>query len=414
MNSRNIKINLSRRICISLFLLVSLCSLKAQNKSEIVTSIGILIDNAKYDIALMRVDSLIVVCSSNKDHHTLSRLYNLKGTISRELGKFKDALHYFSLAIDLNEQMRDSVALSGCYTNMGTIYSEMDEYENALKYYFKAEALVKNITNPHDASILFNNIGNIYKNDEKHSISNHYLKKSLAKALMTQDSFLLAMVHHNIGNNMEAVMKYDSAIVLFNQSLAYLNKFDVGMGHVFNYEHLGFSYLRMKKYKEGEKYLLMALDVAKKKHIQSELSDIYQGLAICYSKKGDFQSAFNYQELLLEVQQKEYKDNTQAAMRKMEFDNELKQQKKQQLLEQKHKDEVNLAKLEAKNRTIYVFILALALVIVLIFFVYRSNRQKHKTNQIISKQKELVEQKKRRDPFFHQLCKTNTANATGT
>lgn len=336
---------------------------------------------------------MIIVCSLNKDHLTLSRIYNLKGTICRELGELKNALHFFGLAIDLNIQLKDSNALSGCYTNMGTIYSELDENDNALKYYQKAIELVKNEKDLNTLTILYNNIGNIYKNNGQHHLSNHYLKKSLKIALTTKDSFLLAMVYHNIGNNMEGVNKYDSAIVLFNQSLRYLNKFDVGLGHVFNYEHLGISFNKLKNYKEGEKYLQKALEIAEQTQIKSELVGIYDALSYNYSARGDFRSAYKYQELHLKRREQEFQDNTQAALRKFEYDKDLKQQKEEQLREQKHKDEVNLAKLEAKNRTIFLFILALAFVIVLIFFVFRSNRQKNKANQIISKQKELVEQK---------------------
>lgn len=376
-----------------LFILSSFQRVKCQSLEKTMNSIGWLVENAQYNKALKKVDSLIVTSSDKKDHYALARAYNLKGTINRGLGKLKDAVHFYNLAIDLNEELKDSFALSGCFSNMGTIYSEMNEYENALKYYFKGIDLIKNNKDPHDVSILYNNIGNIYKNDGKHTLSNHYLKKSLEKALITQDSFLLAMVYHNIGNNMEGVNKHDSAIVLYNQSLAYLNKFDVGIGHIFNYEHIGLSYLLMNKDEEAEKYLLKALEISEQKQIKNELSEIYRALSFSYSRRGNFKLAHKYQGLQLEVKEREFTDNTQAAMRKMEFDNELKHQKKQQLLEQRHKDEVNLAKLDAKNRTIYLFILALAFVLVLIFFVFRSNRQKHKANQIISKQKELVEQK---------------------
>jgi signal transduction histidine kinase len=56
---------------------------------------------------------------------------------------FKEALEYFSQAIELAEKINDQYELSSIYINMGNLYDDQKQYDNALECYNKSASIAK-------------------------------------------------------------------------------------------------------------------------------------------------------------------------------------------------------------------------------------------------------------------------------
>jgi serine phosphatase RsbU (regulator of sigma subunit) len=386
---------LKQLCCIIGFLLFTHVKAQTANEKEVLNSVADLIDNARFNDGNRILDSLLKITANKTKDTLLSQIYNFKGTICREEGKINDAIHFFVLAKDISERTNDQKLLAAIYVNLGTIYSGLSERSAALKYYFKAIAILKQSKNYRELAITYNNIGNIYTSQNQFSSSKFYMIKSMEAATIIGDSLTLAMVNHNMGSNMEATAELDSAIVYYKHSLNYLTGLETGMGHVYNYEHLGTTYFRLNKLNEAENYALKALNIAIEKGINGVMAELYMTLSKIYENKGEYKKSLEYSRLQLVWVDSVNSENSRSEIAKIEFDSELKQQKKFQAIEQKNREAINTAKLESKNKIIIFSLIALSIVLILVVFIFRGYRQKQLANQIISKQKHLVEEKQK-------------------
>ena len=375
------------------FLIISSFYSQLSKESQIINNVSKLIDNAKFDEAHKRIDSLIPFLVKSNNIKTLAYAYNVQGTLYKGESKYKEAINCFNKAIAINIKIKDNKRLAGNYMNLASTFSDIGENKSALNYNFKALKLLSDYNDYQELAVLYNNIGNLYKESNQMANSNYYLKKALGAAKVDQDSLTMAMVYHNIGSNMTEMNRNDSSLIYFENSLKYLSNYSEGIGHIFNYKLLGESYIKLNNLKKAENYLLQSLRISKETGISYELESIYKSLSEVYKKMGVFPKAYEYLSLSSHLKDSINRENTRAELMKQEYDNELGNQKKLQEQEQKSRDAINNAKLDGKNKIIYFSYVAIGIFMILIFFVIRSNRQKQKANQIISKQKEIVEQK---------------------
>lgn len=366
---------------------------QTSGSKRLVLEISELIDNSKYDLASSKIDSLIAIANKNNDQLSLAEAYNLRGTINNEQSKIKEAIYDYSRAIEIYENNKNRNGVAGGYVNLGSIYSALDEYKMALSYYFKAIKIFKETKKNRNLGILYNNIGNIYQKLHQLANSNFYLRESLTEAKQFEDSMLAGMANHNLGINFAESQNYDSAIVYYNKSLQYISTYENGPGHIFNYKQLGDAYYKLKNYKEAEKYFLKALELSNAIGISNSKEDLYAMLSMVYEYNKDYKQALAYNKEYAKMIDSLSSEEIKSGIMKAQFDSELQQQKKIQEQEQKNRDAISKAKIDAQRKIITASLIALAIVLVLVVIVFRSYKQKQKANKIISKQKELVEEK---------------------
>ena len=94
-----------------------------------------LIDNAEYELAQKKIDTLIVLSKQLNYTEGLAESYNLRGSINRDQSNLRDALDNFLSAIKLFEELKMPVKVAGIQNNIGLIYAEIKEYRTALSYY---------------------------------------------------------------------------------------------------------------------------------------------------------------------------------------------------------------------------------------------------------------------------------------
>ncbi len=352
-----------------------------------------LINNFNLPAALKLSDSIQIIGEKNDDKNLLSTIYNMKGTIYREENKIKDAIFYFNKAIEINVGLNNAEGLGDNYVNLGSIYSFLEENKSALNYYFKAVAQFNKRKNDHGLSVLYNNIGNIYIKMKQFTNAEYYLNKALTVALSDKDALNTAMVYHNLANCMADEEKIDTAIKFYFLSLAQLKSLDEGIGHLYNYNRLANMYYKQKKLAQSEKYVKSALKIAQQGELIGDMSLAYYLLSAIYEDKGDLKNALKYNKLHLSMKDSLREEADRTDMIKIEFESELKNQKKQQDLVRQNQEAINKAKIESKNKDLILSYSALGFAGLMVVFMLYGYRQKQKANTIISKQKELVEHK---------------------
>ena len=360
---------------------------------EYSNQISDLIDNAEYEIAQKKIDTLIVLSNQLNYTEGIAESYNLRGSINRDQSNLRDALDNFLSAIKLFEELKMPVKVAGIQNNIGLIYAEIKEYRTALAYYFKAEKINLSANQKGFLAINYNNIATCYQKLKQFNSAQTYLNKSLALRQEVSDTMGMAMAYHNIGINHQLTNDNDSAVFFFNRSLDFLGNMNENMGHAYNYLELGNTLLQQKKLAEAEKYLLNSLRICENNELEGLKVEIYKYLSVLYQQKNDFKKAFTFQDLYMSLKENIESDESKNELLKKELEYAFSKRQEDQRKEAENKQAIANAEIKSQKKLTTGAVIALVILSGLILIVFRSYNQKRKANDIISKQKELVEHK---------------------
>lgn len=352
-----------------------------------------LIDNGNYELANKKTDSLFILSKQLNYTEGVAESYNLKGVINRDQSNLKEALDNNLNALKLFETLKMPVKVAGIQNNIGLIYAEIKEYRTALAYYFKAEKI--NIANKEKSilAINYNNIATCYQKLNQFSSAQTYLQKSLLLRQEVADTVGMAMAYHNIGINHQLTNDNDSAIIFFNKSLSYLTNMSENIGHAYNYLELGNTLLQQGKLNESEKYLLSSLRISENSDLEGVKVEVYKYLSSVYEQKQDFKKAFNYQNLYLLSKENVESDESKNEILKKELEYDFAKRQELQRKDAENRQAIAAAEIKSQKKLTTGAVIGLIILSGLILIVFRSYNQKRKANDIISKQKEIVEHK---------------------
>jgi serine phosphatase RsbU (regulator of sigma subunit)/Tfp pilus assembly protein PilF len=380
-------------IVLCFFVWSSYAQVTTEHLKKCSNQISDLIDNAEYELAQKKIDSLIILSKQINYTEGLAESFNLRGSINRDQSNLRDALDNFLSAIKLFEELKMPVKVAGIQNNIGLIYAEIKEYRTALAYYFKAEKINQSADHKGFLAINYNNIATCYQKLNQFNSAQTYLNKSLALRQEISDTMGMAMAYHNIGINHQLTDDNDSAVFFFNKSLSYLGNMNENMGHAYNYLELGNSYLQKKKLVEAEKYLLNALRISENNELEGLKVEIYKYLSEVYQQKNDYRKAFTFQNLYMSSKENIESDESKNEILKKELEYDFAKRQELQRKDAENKQAISYAEIQSQKKLTTGAVIALVILSGLIIIVFRSYNQKRKANDIISKQKELVEHK---------------------
>ncbi|MES2763038.1 MAG: tetratricopeptide repeat protein [Bacteroidota bacterium] len=352
-----------------------------------------LIDNAEYDLAQKKIDTLLALSTKINYKEGIAESYNFKGAINRDQSNLRDALDNFLSALKLFEELKMPVKVAGMQNNIGLIYAEIKEYRTALSYYFKAVKINFDSKEKSILAINYNNIATCYQKLNQFTSAQIYLNKSLALRQEVNDTIGMAMAYHNIGINNQLTSHNDSAVYFFNKSLSYLRGMGENIGHAYNYLELGNTYLQQGKIAEAEKYLLSSLRISEANELEGVKVEVYKHLSDLYQQKQDYKKAFNFQNLYMASKENIESDESKNEILKKELEYDFAKRQELQRKDAENKQAISNAEIRSQKKLTTGAVIALVVLSGLILIVFRSYNQKRKANFIISKQKEIVEHK---------------------
>ncbi len=153
---------------------------------------------------------------------------------------------------------------------------------------------------------------------------------------------------------------------------------------------LGSYFYQIKDYQKAEDYLSEALELSQSIGSSQVSQEIYADLSNLYYKTGRYKDAFDFMYEHHEIKdslmnESKTKELTQITMQ-YEFD------KKQELqeLEQQKKDAIKEAQIKRQKLLTFFFLLGFVLMLFVAFLIFRSYKQKQKTNIILKDKNEQI------------------------
>ena len=322
------------------------------------------------------------------DYTGIASLYSNIGIVYYDRGDDTKALENYLQSLKFAEQSKNKLRILVALNNVGGIYYiKRATYDKALDYYTRAMSLSEELGKQEELGVICVNIGSIYyeKNDDQKALQ--YFKKALNAYGDSEGSL---NVYNAMGKLYKRQGRFELAIETHNKALAIAEKINSKISMLQSMMGLGDVYVAKGDYSTALEYYKKAETPAVELQANHELKDLYQEMAITYSKISDFNNAFKYQSLYSSTKDTLYNIDTDKKLGSLQFDFDL--QKKEGEISLLTKDKaITDQKLQKQRLAKNAFMIGLLLAFIIALLIYRGYRNKVKTHKILDQQKNEIE-----------------------
>jgi serine phosphatase RsbU (regulator of sigma subunit)/Tfp pilus assembly protein PilF len=315
------------------------------------------------------------------------------GLAEREKGVYNKSSEYYYLALEIADKYDYKKQKASIFNGIAILASIQGEYDKAIEFYTKGLEIYKSLDNLGGQGSVYNNIGLIYLDQKKNSTALKYFFKALEINTKLEDDFGMAVNCENIGLIYHELNDYPTAYIYYGKALKIWYKRNDDYSKAINLGYNANTLLKEKKWYQAIDTLQKALDLSNKINSVSSQKDMAFYLSTAYEGANDPTNALKYYKLgksLIDSIQNEEKTKEITEIQLNYAFNKIKVQDSI-----KHQMEVQVKENQLKAEKNYKYIISIVLVVIsiLLFFVFKNYKEKTKANNIITEQKNLVEQK---------------------
>lgn len=323
-----------------------------------------------------------------KEKEKISYL-NYLGNSYFQLGKYEKALNYYFQELELRRKYNINPLNDDFLDQLAKVYTAMGQYEKALEYHNRAIQLINNQNNIDKKSKesliakYYLKIGVIYYLKENYNKSLEFYKQALNLIDKLKDNESLkgkSIIYNNMALNYKSLGSVEKSLEMINKSEDIINK--IGLDSYEFYTLTSFSeiYSKLNKFNESEKYLLKAIELAKKEENSNDEKNAIYLLYNLYKK-------FNKYEMAL-VTYQNYKNmsdsliNLEMTDRLVEFQTVYEMEKRNQeneALKTANRLQREKAELERQSFILTSLFSLLVIVVLMVLFYFR----KRATNVLV-------------------------------
>jgi serine phosphatase RsbU (regulator of sigma subunit)/cytochrome c-type biogenesis protein CcmH/NrfG len=277
------------------------------------------------------------------------------GSIYRPLHDFDKALDHYKKALVIAEQINEKKTIAQLYGNMGVVYFEMGNYAEQLVVNEKALKIFREIKDIDNESWILSNLGDLY------AVQGDY-----DKALETQKT---------------AIKLYDQMGNLSYKSSSLDN---IGMYYFQMAQKETNTEKRKKLLQSSIEYYNQAAEILKEINDIDYLKQVYLNLSNSQILLGDYKSALENSQIYNNLKDSIFSIEAKESVANLETQRELEVKDKEIVIQQ----------LKKRTERIYMFAGVLFL-LVIIGFIAAGYRSQKRSKEMISVQKNIVEEKQK-------------------
>ena len=317
--------------------------------------------------------------------------YKNIGNIYSQLGATKEALKNYFKSLQLRDEIHDTIGKANLYIAIGSIYVNTNDYkDSAIVYFNRALETFKETNSIYYIASTYLRISNFYynlylssKDTANFKFAINYSQKSLEISKKYNISSYIGTAYEIIGESYRTINNTDSAYYYLKKSLDVRREGNNVFGIVNSLTKIGSYFLALKKYSQAEKYLIEALELSQVIDSHQVTKDIYGNLSTLYYETGQYKKAFDNYSIFNKLKDSlENKQNTkQLTQLAMQYEFDKKQ--KIQELEQQKKDAETEAEIKQQKLMSYFFLAGLVFMLIVAFVIFRSYKQKQRTNKLL-------------------------------
>lgn len=358
---------------------------------------GILFNTGNAEGAIEKANNAIDLFQQINDTLGLAKTINLLGGIYWNLGKLEIASEKLFQALKLREKLGDSLGVAHAYNNIGLIYDTQGKQNQALDMYYKALTIYQKLKNDLGVGRASNNIAIILKNQKRFTESLDMFLKSYEVDVKNnniddQGKTLsnIGQLYLDIGNPKEGINYLLKAKLAFEQS-----KNENGLAAVFL--NLGRAYEQVGNFGTSVASYARALELAVKLKSIEWQRDAHKGMYSILKRQGNYKKAIEHLEVYKTLSDTLSNISNLNNLDKLKIEYETDKKESEIALLQKDNE---LKQLDIKRQKVFNLLLlslvVFSLIIVVLSYLYLKKLRKDKRllqemNAEILIQKEEIE-----------------------
>ena len=361
-----------------------------------------------YDKALSYYNSAISLSKKSGNKLREAMTNNNIGLVYDDRADYKRALEYYLKGLSLVEKIGNKRLIANITNNVSLIYQTQGKYDLALEYQMYSLKLKQEIhSNSKAIGGALHNIGLIYKLKGDYKTSLEYNLKSLEIRRSIDDKNGIALSLNNIGSLFEAQKQFEKATPYFEEGLEIRKQLSDRYGLALAMLNVGFNKCNRNLFNKGVPIIEEALKLANEIGAKDLVCRSYEMYTYVYSQKKDFQNAYKYQSLYIQVKDSIMNSETSKQVNELQAKYDSEKKKSEIALLNKDK-EVQRIEIQRQTTQKYALALGVFLLLILIVFVFKSYRDKKKANIILQQlNNEINEQKNQIEEKNHALSQQN-------
>lgn len=349
------------------------------------------------DSCIFYGNKAIEMYTSLNNQKGVANCYNVLGSNCYNTGDFTEGLSNYIKALNISEQIGDSIKMAAVYNNIGNIYDKQADKERALEYYRKAEKLNLKSGKKSWLGINYNNIGLLFEEERKLPEALVYLKKSYELQKELNNNYDMALAVVNMGNCYSALGKRDSAYWCYRVGWKLYQQLDVPEGIARCKVNLARMMYEENRLDSALLLGLEALHEAERINSANVKEFAHQYLSEIYSRMGNFKQAYLEHKAYMSIRDSVAGTERIAETAQLEATFKFRQDRKADSL--RHAQEIFQQSLVAAQQEVKQRYIRYSLLVVILLlagfgvYVFINFRRKTKLSEALRMQKEIVEEK---------------------
>lgn len=360
-----------------------------------VTRIRLLRRTTQFEAALALCDSSLAASATLANNQAICRkLAAAKTGILTSQFKYKAALDASFSELKKAETEQDDISQIYSKITIGWINMEMGKNRDALHWFFDAIAHSDKIGYTAKKGTTYANIAAVYAELKQLDSAEFYIRKAFDVAFKHSNLTVQANCYYIYSDIMVEKGNIAAAEKAMNDGLNIRKKIGDPYFYVSDLYQLAVFYATNQQPKKGITAALEGIAFAKKSGLAGKFLILYEALAQNYKVAGDVNAYSKTLETILALKDSLYKNNSAQSLAEMQTKYEV--QKKETLIAQQ--------KLDLIRRNIYLYSGGIGILLLLVFLAYRFKKyqqrqkreleEKRKQNELAVKDAEEKERKR--------------------
>ncbi len=313
--------------------------------------------------------SILEKRGNQKDKTSLYRLigsvYFFHGQLTPNLKDFYQSRDYQIQSIQIDKKFKNWKGVASASGNLSQTFIQIARLTHDLKDYNEA------ISYSQESYKLFRSLALV---DELPNAQANLADAYLAKGKFSKTDSLLNL-----------------ALELYNQSLAGKDNVYQGPAITQCLNGIGEVYLQLKEFNRSIPFFLKALDMSGPTGVSELVKQSCEGLSIAYLNNKDFENAYKYAAMFkLYSDSLANENNTKVVSN---YESEIAEERKE--MENRAKEILHQGEMKQQRTVIYAISAGLVLVLLLSILIFRSYKQKQRSNTLLAEKNRLIEEKQK-------------------
>lgn len=313
------------------------------------------------------------------------------------------AATYYNKALLAKQSAYTSMLDFTLLFEVGLINSYLDNNKKSIEFYLRALNVAKENKWSTKEAAMMNNLGLAYLKTNNTDDARKYLFNCEAKRLQIKDTLNYGQIFNNIGTYYLTTGEHENALLYFNKGLKFRKRYRAPVaGLIESKINIGKAHLKLNQQNEALLMLNNAIKEAKQmNHIELERRAL-EPLIVIYDNQRAFEKAYKTQKRYYFIKDSLYGLEKIQEMKSLSFQYDFNKKLQQDSLKYIQRDLLNKKQVEIqkeKNKTLYVVVMVVLIaLLVCAYFISKlnkSNKEKAKSHDLISEQKEELLQKQK-------------------